>query len=84
MKLEKLVPAHKKTVAFSSCRRNAFVYDNVFIRVRSGSRNKLDKCFWCSHPFQIGESIALAIPAKGANKVLCNACATELLNSEED
>lgn len=82
MQLEREVPRHKKTVKFSNCRKDIFVYDETFVRIRSGMKNKLDKCFWCNRPFKLGDQMALAIPLEGRNKVLCDACATELINSE--
>ena len=81
MKLQKRIPEHTRTAKFTGCRKDFLVYNQAFIKIRSGFSQKLNKCFWCSHEFQIGESIALAIPTKGSNKVLCNMCANELLNS---
>jgi hypothetical protein len=56
----------------------------TFRRIRSGRRNLMDKCYWCGHVFIDGEMMALAHFVGKANKVLCQSCADELLNSLSD
>jgi len=45
----------------------------VWRKARARMRT-LDSCFWCGHKFEDGESMALAGPENGSNKLLCHAC----------
>ena len=80
MKLTKRISARKKTVQFNWCRKNWMEMNQKVRHIRAKSRDPMDVCFWCKHPFIDGEMMALAQP-KGKNKVLCQKCADELLES---
>lgn len=77
MRLEKTVPARKKTFEASALQIDWLEMTPRFREIRSGARNKMDKCNWCKHPFADGEKMSLAICDKG-NKVLCSGCANQL------
>lgn len=76
MKLTKIIPERKKTIIFKWCKKDFTTIDKRFRRLQP----KLTSCFWCNHEFENGETIALACPEKGKNKILCQKCAEELLN----
>jgi len=44
----------------------------------------MDKCYWCGHPFENGEMMALACFEKKGNKVLCQGCAKKLLRGDPE
>ena len=80
MKLSKRVSARTKTMTCLWCRGDFCKYTEDFRRIRSELRNRMDKCFWCRHPFEDNEMMALAATENG-NRVLCQACAVKLLAS---
>ena len=82
MKLSRPIQAHVKTVEFNWCKKDFMVMSQKFRDIRSRSHNPMDTCFWCRHGFVDGEMMGLAQPKKGANKALCQKCATELLMGE--
>lgn len=83
MKLSKRVPARTKTLHAKWCKADFMEMDQEFRKIRSKSRNPMDKCHWCKHPFEDGEMMALACFQKGGNKTLCQKCAAELLEVQE-
>lgn len=84
MWLSRVVPARRKTVRFQWCARDFLTVTPQFRQIRSGSRNPMDKCWWCGHVFADGEKLSLACPeGKGGNKALCASCADECLASEK-
>lgn len=83
MKLSKRVPARTVTFEASHCEINWMKMSQRFREIRKGSRNPMDKCHWCEHPFADGEMMALAFARKG-NRTLCQACAKELLSSRSE
>lgn len=52
----------------------------LFREVRENCRNPMLTCHLCRHPFEDGESVALACFSKGGNKTLCDACADNVLS----
>tara|TARA_R110000851_G_scaffold22894_1_gene67560 strand:- start:276 stop:542 length:267 start_codon:yes stop_codon:yes gene_type:complete len=86
LKLTKLIPARLETVVFEWCKREFLVMGPDFRNARRDMTRKLDKCSWCNHKFNDGEVMALAspkAPTKSGNKMLCQSCATELLESDK-
>ena len=81
MQLSKRIPARMKTVGFRWCKRDYMKMSDGYRAARAGLRRPMDTCYWCGHPFADGEMMAVACPDKGANKVLCQGCADELLSS---
>jgi hypothetical protein len=79
MKLSRMLPARRHTVEFNWCKKDFVVMSQKFRDIRARSHNPMDSCFWCGHRFSDGETMALAQPKKGANKTLCQKCATDLL-----
>jgi hypothetical protein len=53
--LSKLIPARTKTETATWCQKNFTPMSQTFREVRARSRNPMDKCFWCNHPFADGE-----------------------------
>jgi hypothetical protein len=53
-------------------------YCEDYIRVRSGFRNKMDRCFKCKYEFQVGDQIGLGCIRNEGNKVFCKDCSKEL------
>ena len=78
MKLTKDIPATTKTIRFKWCQDEFMEMSDVYRKIRSKFRNKMDKCGWCSYPFINGEMMALAQPFNGRNMVLCQGCADVL------
>lgn len=79
MFLTKNMPARKKTVHFRWCKKDFLVMDDGFRAIRAKMRNPMDKCFWCGHSFVNGEMMALAAREKAGNVVLCQECASKLM-----
>lgn len=84
MKLTKRVPSRTKTLSALWCRKDFREMCDQFRAIRSDSRNPMDRCYWCKHPFENGEMMALACFEKLGNRTLCQSCADELLASEAD
>jgi len=80
VELSRTIPAHRKAIKFNWCKKDFMEMSPRYRRIRSTLRDPMDACFWCKHKFIDGEMMALAQPEKGTNKVLCQACADELLN----
>ena len=78
MKLTKQVPTRVKTVEILWYKRDFFEMSKRFREIRSKSRNPMDKCFWCNHPFEDGERMTVALLKKGPNKVLCQTCTDKI------
>lgn len=82
LKLSKIKPAETVTFQADSCTLNFMEMSQTFRNVRKRSRNPMDKCHWCKHPFVDGEMMALAFTRRG-NKTLCQACAKSLMESKQ-
>jgi hypothetical protein len=80
--LTKLIPARLKTVVFDWIKKDFCAYSEMFRSARAKSKDKLNKCFWCSKDFVDGEMIALGSHSSAGNKVLCQHCATEALEGK--
>jgi hypothetical protein len=80
--LSKRLPARTKTETATWCKKDFMEMSQTFRDVRTNSRNPMDKCFWCAHPFADGEMMALACFGSKGNKTLCRGCADELMASE--
>ena len=81
MKLTKTVPAHIKTVEFNWCKKDWMLMSPKYRKARMGM-TLMDSCFWCGHVFSDGETMSLAQPKSGLNKVLCCMCADTLLDDD--
>lgn len=77
--LSKRVPTRTKTVTAIWCNKKYSKMSEQFRAIRARTRNPSDTCYWCRHPFENGEMVALACFEKKGNKVLCQDCADELL-----
>lgn len=77
--LSKEIPKHMKIVRFRWCQKNFITMSERYRAVRANMQNRMDICYWCHHRFIDGEVMALAAPEKGTNKVLCQECASQLL-----
>jgi len=83
MKLQRGIPAHTLTIEFNWCKKDFLLMSPGYRAARSKMHNPMDSCFWCKHAFDDGEMMALAQPkGKGGNKMLCQKCATELMEGE--
>lgn len=85
LQLSKRVPARIKTVTATWCHKNFLEMTDQYRQIRAKFRRKMDKCFWCGHPFANGEIMALACFDEHGNDVVCQSCADKLLasNAEE-
>jgi superfamily II helicase len=54
---------------------------DAYREVRSRMKKPMNRCFWCKYSFENGDMMALAHALKGGNKILCQSCAKELLES---
>lgn len=81
MKLFRQVPARTETVWFNWCRSDFLPMSQKFRDARARMSEPLDKCWWCKHPFENGEMMAMAQAKGGISRILCQACAGELLSS---
>lgn len=83
MYLSRRISARTKTLNAAWCEKEFLEMTPRYREIRGGMRNKMDTCHWCKHKFADGEMMALACfkGVKGGNKVLCQKCATELLES---
>lgn len=79
--LSKVIPQHRKTIKFNWCKKNFTTMSPRFRDIRRKDKDHV--CFWCKHHFVDGEAIALAQPEEGLNKILCQACATELCGDKD-
>ena len=82
MKLSKRIPARIKTIKFNWCKKDWIEINDNYRAIRKKLREPMDACFWCGYKFVNGDMMALAQPEKGKNKVLCGACADELLSGD--
>jgi hypothetical protein len=78
MKLSKIIPEHKKTITINWIKMDFLKMSQNYRKIRSGSKYPADKCYWCKHPFEDDEMIALANLKKGGNKVFCQTCAKKI------
>lgn len=83
MKLSRRIPARTMTITASWCKREFMRMSPTYRAIRSKTRNPMDKCHWCEHPFEDGEMMALACFGGKGNKTLCQACANELIASDD-
>lgn len=65
-------------------KKEFLVYGPEFKKARERLRTKYNHCFACNTPFQDGEAIALASFGKHGNKVLCQTCANDLADDEQE
>lgn len=80
-KLTKTVPpkpARKKTWTITGYNENFTTMGPIYRAVRSKMRIPLDTCGWCSHKFEDGESMGLAMVEGKRNQVLCQNCVAEI------
>ena len=82
LKLSKRVPSRSIAFEATGCQLDFLQMSPRYREIRAGSRNPMDKCHWCKHPFADGEMMALALTKKG-NKTLCRKCGELLLASKE-
>jgi len=84
LKLSKRIAARTKTLEIEHCKKDMFVYDASWRKIRGRSRNPMDTCYWCKHKFVDGEKMSLAfITGRTGNKVLCGSCADEALRESK-
>lgn len=60
------------------------VYGPEFRKARERQRKKYNRCFACNTPFQDGDVMALGGFGKHGNKALCQTCASDISQQEED
>lgn len=77
--LQKEVPSRTERFKVKQYKRGFLEYSVTFETARSGSRDKMNRCYWCKERFSYGDQITLAIPeGRGGNRVLCSKCTDEL------
>ncbi|HEX2600082.1 MAG TPA: hypothetical protein VHL05_14985 [Terriglobales bacterium] len=79
--LSREVPRRTETVRFNWVQKT-FQQFGVFAaaRKRMGLR-EYTHCYWCRRAFVDDDMLALAQPEKGANRLLCQACAEQATSS---
>lgn len=82
LKLTKVVPARRKTVELRWCKQEFMRMTPRYREIRKNLKSPMDACWWCSHQFIDGEMMALAAPKKGTNKLLCQSCASSMLQEQ--
>lgn len=83
--LSKRIPARRKTVRARWCLAEFLEMSPQFRAIRKEAGRPMDNCYWCNHPFADGEMMGLAaFEDRIGNKILCQTCAMELLNSKGD
>lgn len=65
-------------------KKEFLVYGPEFRKARERSRKKYNHCFSCSTPFQDGDVMALGGFGKHGNKALCQTCAADLADDENE
>ena len=83
MKLSKRMPARTKTLTARWFKQDFMVMGPEYRKARAGRRNPMDACYWCKRKIPDGEMMALACFDNTGNKILCQACADELIASDE-
>lgn len=81
--LTRRIPARTKTATFLWCKKDFTKMDPGYRAIRATTSDPMDQCFWCNHKFKDGEMMALANFGTKGNKMLCQGCAGELVESEE-
>ena len=76
-RLSKRIPARTETVTFTWIKRD-FQAWSFFSKVRKTP----NCCWWCKHPFEGDEMLALAGRSKKLNVLLCQDCARRALEVE--
>lgn len=82
--LSKQIPSRRKTFKIRQHKKDFLIYNETFREVRAMMRAPLDECYWCSEPFKDGDMMALAIPEKGKNRVLCQRCIEAATEEKEE
>lgn len=84
IKLSRKVPARTETVTVEWYKREFLRYTESFRNIRSRSRQKFDRCFWCKHRFEDNEMFGLAhfVGVRG-NKSLCGKCVDMIESTEK-
>ena len=70
----KQIPARTEKFEILGGKRNFMQMDQEYRAIRSKSKNPLDKCFFCRHPFEDGEMMGLIMIKGQTNKVVCQEC----------
>ena len=60
MKLTKVIPARRKTLEASWCRKDFMEMSPKFREIRSRCSSPMDSCYWCGYRFVDGDLVALA------------------------
>ena len=79
MKLSRRIPARTKTVEFTWIKRDFMLWSFFSLRRTSPS-----SCWWCNHPFDGDDMMALAGVKGKTNKLICQRCAAEALGEATD
>ena len=79
--LSKLIPQHTRSMRFKWCKRDFMLFGDFKAARSRMSRPILQggRCYWCHGPFHDEDMMALAAPEKGANRLLCQTCAGQLV-----
>ena len=84
MRLTKRIPARTKTLRIRWLRKDFCQNTPRFRAIRGTAADPMDACYWCKHKFDDGEMMALAAVEGGANKALCQQCAEEAEQNDND
>lgn len=65
-------------------KKSFLVYGPEFRKVRASMNRKYSRCFACNTPFKDGEPMSLVGFKGHANEMLCQTCAADISQQEED
>ncbi len=77
MQLSKRISARTETFKINQMKKDFATMNDRYREIRGGLRYPMTSCYWCKHKFVNGEMIAIVIPEKGRNRVLCQSCADQ-------
>lgn len=70
----KHIPARTEKIEITGGKKDFMQMSPTFRRIRSKSKNPLNKCFFCRHAFEDGEMMGLIMVKGKTNKVVCQQC----------
>ena len=72
--IAKHIPARTEKIEITGGKKDFMQMSQRFRDIRSKSKNPMDKCWFCKHPFQDGEMMGLIMIKGKTNKVICQTC----------
>ena len=76
--ITKKIPARTEVWTVLWIQKAWVPYTETFRQIRDGTKNKLDRCWWCHTRFEDNEMMGLLCLKDAGNKVVCQTCADEI------